>query len=103
MNIDEIRESLITQAQRKGADVAFVREQIESYCKYAQLEAKMWKDIEENGKTVKMTSSVGKESERENPAVKMAMSCSKQKLDILKRLNLSLDTVIPEKSEDDDI
>ena len=30
MNIDEIRESLIQQAQRKGADVAFVREQIES-------------------------------------------------------------------------
>lgn len=103
MDIGKIRESLIEQANRKGANVAFIEDQIDSYCRYTELEKEALEDIKKNGTTIKMTSSVGKESERVNPAIKTALMYSKQRLDILKRLNLSLDTVAADNTEDSDI
>lgn len=102
-NIEEIRESLMKQLQTKKADVAFMREQVESYCQFADLEAKMWTDIAKNGKTITViSSSTGKKAEKENPAIKMAVMASKQKLEILKRLGLSVDTVIDDTVTDED-
>ncbi len=103
MTTKEIRESLIEQAQRNCADVAFVRYQIDSYCKYVDLENELWRDIKKNGKTVTMISSTGKESDRENPAIKMALACSKERRDILKQLGLTLATISTENEEDSDI
>ena len=106
VDVEKIRKSLILQLQYKKADVEFLREQIDSYCRFAALEDKMWEDIEKNGKTIKLNSSVGKVAERENPAVKMAVMCSKQKIDILKRLGLTIDSTISNEKidgEDTDI
>ena len=103
MDIEEIRKSLVEQANRKGANVAFILDQIDSYCRYTELEKEALEDIKKNGTTITMTSSVGKEAERVNPAIKTALMYSKQRLDILKRLNLSLDTVSSENNEDSDI
>lgn len=103
MDIEEIRKSLVEQANRKGANVAFILDQIDSYCRYTLLEKEALENIRKNGTTIKMTSSVGKEAERVNPAIKTALMYSKQKLDILKRLNLSLDTVAGDNTEDSDI
>ena len=103
MDIEKIRESLIEQANRKGANVAFIEDQIDSYCTYTVLEKEALEDIKKNGTTIKITSSVGKEAERVNPAIKTALMYSKQRLDILKRLNLSLDTVAGDNTEDSDM
>lgn len=102
IDIDAIRDSLLMQLKTKRADVAVLREQVESYCRFARLEDEMWEDIAKNGKNITVTAaSTGKKGTRENPAVKMAMMASKQKLDILKRLNLDIDTII-DGSEDED-
>ena len=103
MEIKKIRESLVEQANRKGANVAFILDQIDTYCRYTELEKEALEDIKKNGTTVKMTSSIGKEAERVNPAIKTALMYSKQRLDILKRLNLSLDTIAGDNTEDSDI
>lgn len=102
-DLNKIRESLIEQANRKGANVAFITDQIDTYIRYTELERDALEDIKNNGTTIKMTSSVGKVSERVNPSIKTALMYSKQKLDILKRLNLSLDTITGDNTEDSDI
>lgn len=106
VDVEKLRKSLMFQLEYKKADVEFLREEVNSYCRFAVLEDKMWEDIEKNGKTIKLNSSVGKVAERENPAVKMAIMCSKQRMEILKRLGLTIDNTISEEkidNEDTDI
>lgn len=103
MTTEEIRDSLMEQARRNNADVAFVEYQVDSYCRIVDLENELWSDIKKNGKTIKLISSVGKESERENPAIKQALACSKERRDILKQLGLNLTTISTINAEESDI
>ena len=62
---------------------------------------KMQADVRKNGIVIDAISSTGKAYQKENPAVKLAMLYNKQKLAILKQLEIVPSTVIdPDESEE---
>lgn len=93
-SLKAIRKSLMDQLEHKGADVEHFKVLIDDYCFYCDQEEKMQKDIEENGIIIKnAVSSTGKLYDKENPCVKLATVYNKQKLAILKQLELTTDNV----------
>lgn len=93
-SLKAIRESLKAQLEHKGADVEHFEILIDDYCFYCDQEEKMQKDIEKNGIIIKnAVSSAGKIYDKENPCVKLATVYNKQKLAILKQLELTTDNV----------
>lgn len=101
VKIDNIRDSLIDQLVKKGADVDCFRDQIYSYIFYTQMERKMQTDIRKNGLSYKAISATGKEYMKDNPSVKNAVMYNKQRLAILAQLGLTIKTV--EMDCDDDL
>lgn len=84
-----IRASLTEQLQAKGADIPLFMDYIDKYMFYDSQERKMMADIRHRGIMVKAISAQGKEYERDNPSIKLAALYNKQKLQILKELNLT--------------
>lgn len=101
VKIDNIKDSLIDQLVKKGADVDCFRDQIDSYIFYTQMERKMQTDIRKNGLSYKAISATGKEYMKDNPSVKNAVMYNKQRLAILAQLGLTIKTV--EMDCDDDL
>lgn len=105
-NIDALRDSLITQLKERGADVEVNLKLIEDYIFYCTEEAKMQKDVAENGLSVPAIAATGKMYFRDNPAVKMAVLYNKQKLAILDQLDISPSTIVSTnevETRDDDL
>lgn len=94
----KIKESLIKQLEDKGANVDHFLSLIDDYIWYWNQEKAMQKDIKERGFSFTAISASGKEYEKENPSVKNALMYNKQKLAILKELELTTKNVI---SDDD--
>lgn len=90
-----IRESLTEQLQKKGADIPLFLDYIDKYLFYDTQERKMMADIRNRGIMVQAISAQGKEYERENPSIKLAALYNKQKLQILKELNLTTGNCLP--------
>nr|WP_312288128.1 hypothetical protein [Terrisporobacter sp.] len=63
----------------------------------------MQKDIKQRGRTYMTVSAAGKEYEKDNPSVKNAVLYNKQKLAILKELQLTTNNVIGDDDDDDDL
>lgn len=99
----EVRRSLMEQLTERGADIEVNRGLIEDYLFYCTQEKKMQADVRKNGIIIESTSSTGKDYMRENPAVKLAMLYNKQKLAILKQLEIAPSTVIEPDSEEADL
>lgn len=89
----KIKESLIQQLKNKGANVDHFLSLVDDYVWYYEQEKDMQKDIKEKGRTYPGISASGKEYEKENPSVKNAVIYNKQKLAILKQLELTTDNV----------
>ena len=68
---------------------------IDDYVFYYKQEKKAQAEVRKNGMTIKATSASGKEYDKENPAIKAAALFNKQKLTILRELDLRTDTVPP--------
>lgn len=98
-NAKEIKDSLMKQLQNKGADVGHFLGLIDDYIWYFKQEKAMQNDINERGRIYEAISASGKKYEKENPSVKDAVMYNKQKLAILKQLELTTDNV---GSDDDD-
>lgn len=98
-NARKIKESLVKQLEDKGANVEHFLSLIDDYIWYWNQEKAMQKDIKERGFMFKTTSASGYEIQKENPSVKNAVVYNKQKLAILKQLELTTDNVV---SDDDD-
>lgn len=98
-NAKEIKDSLIKQLQNKGADVGHFLGLIDDYIWYFKQEKAMQNNINERGRIYEAISASGKKYEKENPSVKDAVMYNKQKLAILKQLELTTDNV---GSDDDD-
>ena len=58
-------------------------------------EKKAQADVRKNGLTITARSASGNEYDKENPAIKAAALYNKQKLSILRELDLRTDTVPP--------
>ena len=95
----KIKESLVKQLQGKGANIDHFLGLIDDYIWYFNEEKSMQKDIKNRGHSYKTTSASGYEIDKENPSVKNALMYNKQKLAILKQLELTTKNVI---SDDDD-
>ena len=95
----KIRNSLIQQLKNRGADVEHFLALIDDYIWYYNQEKAMQKDIKAKGMSYKAISASGKEYEKENPSIKNAVMYNKEKLAILKQLELSTTNV---GSDEDD-
>lgn len=100
-SVKKIKDSLIKQLRDKGANVEHFKSLIDDYIWYWKEEQSMQKDIKVRGRTYTAISAAGKEYEKDNPSVKNAMLYNKQKLAILKELELTTDNVISDDGEDD--
>ena len=99
ISLTRVKESLLEQLERKGADVDCFIDQVESYMFFTRQEREMQKDIKKRGLSYKAISSAGKEYTKDNPSVKNALLYNKQRLAILSQLGLNIDKV---ETEDDD-
>ena len=97
----KIRNSLIQQLKNRGADVEHFLALIDDYIWYYNQEKAMQKDIKTKGMSYKAISASGKEYEKENPSIKNAVMYNKEKLAILKQLELSTTNV--GSDEDDEL
>ena len=97
----KIRNSLIQQLKNRGADVEHFLALIDDYIWYYNQEKAMQKDIKVKGMSYKAISASGKEYEKENPSIKNAVMYNKEKLAILKQLELSTTNV--GSDEDDEL
>lgn len=94
-----VKGSLIKQLEDKKANVEHFKSLIDDYLWYWNQEKAMQKDIKERGFMFKTTSASGFIIDKENPSVKNAVAYNKQKLAILKELELNTRNVV---IEDDD-
>jgi len=92
--VGKIKESLIKQLKDKGANIEHFESLIDDYIWYWQQENEMQKDIKKRGRTFKAVSAAGNEYEKDNPSVKNIVIYNKQKLAILKELELTTKNVI---------
>lgn len=95
MTAEDVKKSLIRQLEDRGANVDHFIGLIEDYVFYYKQEKKLQADVRKNGMTIKAKSAAGHEYDKENPAIKASALCNKQKLSILRELNLTTDTVPP--------
>jgi len=89
MTSKQIKESLLLQLKIKGADIELFRSLVDDYIFYWQKERDLQKDVKKTGLRFLTWSASGHEIEKENPSVKAAVMYNKQKLAILKELNLT--------------
>ncbi|WP_040328581.1 P27 family phage terminase small subunit [Clostridium ihumii] len=99
----KIKDSLKKQLELKGANVEHFLGLIDDYIFYFNQEKAMQNDVKRDGRMVKGLSASGHEMKKENPAVKNAVIYNKQKLAILKQLELTTDNVGCGDDEEDEL
>lgn len=98
-----IKKSLVEQLEKKGANIDHFSSLIDDYIWYYNQEKAMQKDIKQRGRTYMTISAAGKEYEKDNPSVKNAVLYNKQKLAILKELQLTTNNVIGDDEDDEEL
>lgn len=95
MTAEDVKKSLIRQLEDRGANVEHFTALIDDYIFYYKQEKKAQADVRKNGLTITARSASGNEYDKENPAIKAVALFNKQKLSILRELDLRTDTVPP--------
>ena len=103
MTAEQVRKSLIKQLEDRGANVDHFAALIDDYIFYYKQEKRLQADVRKNGMTITAMSAAGHEYDKENPAIKAAALCNKQKLAILRELDLTTDTVPPHDDSGGDL
>ncbi len=98
-----IKKSLVLQLEKKGANIDHFSSLIDDYIWYWKQEKEMQNDIKNRGRTYTTVSAAGKEYEKDNPSIKNAILYNKQKLAILKDLQLTTNNVIGDDDDDDEL
>lgn len=89
------------QLKEKNADVEHFISLVDDYVWYYEQEKAMQDDIKKRGLSYKTISSQGKEYLKDNPSIKNAVMYNKQKLAILKEMQLTTANVIKTDGDDD--
>ena len=89
------------QLKEKNADVEHFISLVDDYVWYYEQEKAMQDDIKNRGLSYKTISSQGKEYLKDNPSIKNAVMYNKQKLAILKEMQLTTANVIKTDGDDD--
>ena len=91
----KVRRDLERQLKAKGLYTPAYISLLDDYMFYDQEEKKCQDDLIANGRLIKAVSAAGKTCDRDNPAAKLAPTYNQRKMDILTKLNLSVDDYIP--------
>lgn len=102
-NARKIKDSLIKQLKEKGADAEHFLGLIDDYLWYFNQEKAMQKDIKDRGLSYETLSASGNPILKENPSVKNAIAYNKQKLAILKELQLTTSNCNANGDDEDDL
>ena len=89
------------QLKEKNADVEHFISLVDDYVWYYEQEKAMQEDIKKRGLSYNAISSQGKEYLKDNPSIKNAVMYNKQKLAILKEMQLTTANVIKTDGDDD--
>lgn len=98
-NKSEVKNSLIEQLERKGADVAVFKSLIDDYMKLWDTKEKLLKDIKKRGISFEDFSSTGKRMQKQNPSTKEAVAVSAQMLKLLDQLGITTEKIIADDSD----
>lgn len=96
----EIKDSMVKQLEEKGANVDHFLSLIDDYVWYWTQEKAMQKDIKERGLSIAAISASGNEYEKDNPSIKNAVMYNKQKLAILKQLELTTNNATSDDNDE---
>lgn len=99
----KIKESMIEQLRKRGADIPVYLELVDKYIGLTEQMIDMEKNIKKKGRTYEAISAAGKVYEKDNPDVKNILAYHDKRLAILKQLDMTPETVIPEVTEEDDL
>lgn len=98
--LQEVKDSLNEQLKQKNANVSHFEKLVDDYIWYCVQENKMKADIEKRGFYIKVPSSAGKECVKDNPCVKQSIMYNKQKLAILKQMDLTVTNTVKVDGDD---
>lgn len=99
----KIKDSMIEQLRKRGADIPVYLELVDKYIGLTEQMIDMEKNIKKKGRTYEAISAAGKVYEKDNPDVKNILAYHDKRLAILKQLDMTPETVIPEVTEEDDL
>lgn len=88
---DEIRESLMEQLVKSGADIDVLVDMVDQYIELWEISQLLTADIQERGVTYTEESARGVPMVKSNPSVKEKVGVNKQMLQILLRLKITSD------------
>lgn len=92
---NKVRLDLEQQLRDKGLYTPAYISLLDDYMFYDAMEKKYQADVEENGSIIQAVSATGKTFDKDNPAAKLAPMYNQRKMDILTKLNLSVDDYRP--------
>lgn len=92
---NKVRRDLEQQLKDKGLYTPAYISLLDDYMFYDQEEKKCQDDLIANGRIIKAVSATGKTFDKDNPAAKLAPMYNQRKMDILIKLNLSVDNYRP--------
>lgn len=92
---NKVRLDLEQQLKDKGLYTPAYISLLDDYMFYDQEEKKCQADLIANGRIIKAVSATGKTFDKDNPAAKLAPMYNQRKMDILTKLNLSVDDYRP--------
>ena len=98
-SVAKIKKSLKKQLEDKGANVDHFTSLLDDYAWFCEQEKSMHDDIKKRGQSFETLSASGNPIIKENPSVKNAIMYNKQKLAILKELELTTDNVADDSDD----
>jgi len=99
-NAIEIKESLVKQLENKNANTDYFLALVDDYIWYFNQEKGMQEDVKIRGRSYKAKSASGFLIMKENESLKNALIFNKQKLAILKQLDLRIDNVVGDADDE---
>lgn len=94
-----VKEELIEQLARKGADISPFLDQVDTYMELWDIKRSLKADIRKKGTSYEEISTAGNPIWKSNPANRDLVSVSRQMTAILRELNITTDSI---EAEDDD-
>lgn len=88
-----VRDELIEQLEKKGADIAPLLDQVDTYMELWDVKRKLISDIRKKGTSYEEISTAGNRIWKSNPANRDLVSVSRQMTAILRELNITTDNI----------
>lgn len=98
-----IKESLLKQLEKKGANIAVFEDLIDDYMTLFEMKNACRRDFKKRGATFQEVNSKGAMVEKDNPSLKNFINANKQMLSIIDKLKLDPNLIEPDDDADDNL